>query len=116
MTAVLLLDDFFLFHEVLAPEHLGIHERFVLLCLGAGAAAYLFSFRRIIVANDCALLGVALCFLGLSAFIDLLPGRWMMHTGQWGYLAEDGPKLMGLVGWCCYYVRVSYRMVVDGLT
>ncbi|HEU0203831.1 MAG TPA: hypothetical protein VFR86_25760 [Burkholderiaceae bacterium] len=114
LSLLLLFDDFFMFHEWLAPHHLGIHEYFVLLFLLGTMGAYLWFFRSVIFTTDCTLLALALGFFGLSFMVDLVPGRWMMHMGQWEYLLDDGPKFIGLAAWCSYHLRIAQHMVIEG--
>jgi hypothetical protein len=115
LSLLLLFDDFFMFHEWLAPRHLGIHEYFVLLLLLGAVGGHLWAFRRVIFTTEYTLLALALGFFGLSFMVDLVPGRWMMHTGQWEYLLDDGPKFIGLAAWCSYHLRTAQHMLIEGL-
>ena len=41
-------------------------------------------------------------------------GVLQARLGDWVYLAEDGPKWLGVASWCSYFVQTSYRCVVAG--
>src|SRR6187399_2150439 len=74
MTAGLLIDDFFMFHEYLARVH-----------------------RGLILEADYRLLVTALVLFAGSMTLDLLNGG-----GYWN-LAEDGCKLLGIASWFGYH-------------
>jgi hypothetical protein len=96
MTAGLLVDDFFMFHEYLAPVHLGLDEKVVLLGYVCITAVYLLQQRRLILEADYRLLVSALVLFTGSMMIDLA------DVGGWWNLAEDGCKLLGIASWFGY--------------
>lgn len=110
LSAYLLLDDFFQVHEVIAPQYLGIRERYVYLALAASLLAYLLTFRDVIVATHWPALLLALGFFAASAGSDaavalLLPPR--TATPDWQFFVEDGAKWLGICSWCHYFVGVG---------
>ncbi len=113
LSAYLLFDDFFMFHDFLARRYLGLKERVVVAFLGIAVAVYLIAFRRVILRTDFYVLLLALCFLGTSAFIDVILERWLSWLGQWEFLIEDGAKWLGIASWCSYYAYTSYQFLAS---
>ena len=104
-TTILFFDDLFGFHDSIFPEHLHIPELLVYACYGLWILWYLWRFAAVIRRLEhAALLVSAIVFFGLSAIIDNdeLFGRLPAH-----FVWEDGTKLLGVAGWCVYFVRVS---------
>ena len=114
LTLFLLFDDLFLFHEDLARRYLGIGQMTVIGALGLWVLGYLAAYRRVILATDYAALVAALALLSMSVLVDLGQGVLQARLGDWVYLAEDGPKWLGIASWCSYFVQTSYRCVVAG--
>jgi hypothetical protein len=111
LSAYLLLDDFFLFHDELAPRYLGVDEKLVYAALGIAVSAYLIAFWRVILQTHFAVLLLALGFLGSAVVMDALLEPWLRRLGHWEYFVEDGAKWLGIAAWCSYYVRTSYQLV-----
>jgi hypothetical protein len=112
LSAYLLLDDFFLFHDELAPRYLGVDEKLVYAALGIAVCAYLIAFRRLILRTHFAVLVLAVGFLGIAVVMDALLEPWLRRLGHWEYFFEDGAKWLGIAAWCSYYVRTSHQLVV----
>lgn len=111
----LLFDDLFMIHEALAPDHLGLSQRYVIFILGLIVASYLVVFRFVILKTNFIMLLLALGFLGLSVAFDLFFERWMWGLGHWVYFLEDGVKWLGIACWCSYFLRESYFFVGSDL-
>lgn len=111
LTAYLLLDDLFLFHENLAPRYLGLRETVVYAALGATVCAYLFAFRRVILGMNASMLILAMGFLGASVVVDVILAPWLGMIGHWEYFVEDGVKLLGIASWCGYFSSASLRLL-----
>ena len=111
LSAYLLFDDFFLFHDELAPRYLGVHEKVVYAALGVAVSSYLIAFRRAILRTNFGVLLLALGFLAASAIMDAMLEPWLRRLDHWEYLLEDGAKWLGIACWCSYYVRTSYQLV-----
>jgi hypothetical protein len=86
-----------MFHEYLAPVHLGLDENVVLLGYVCITAVYLLQHRRLILEADYRLLVTALVLFIGSMMIDLA------DVGGWWNLAEDGCKLLGIASWFGYH-------------
>lgn len=113
LSTYLMLDDAFLFHEVLAFTYFGIDEKIVLLTLGIAVLAYLVSFRQTILKTNYRVLLLAFGFLTLSVLTDGILDPWFWSLGHWEYFIEDGAKWLGIASWCSYYVQTSYIFVIN---
>ena len=114
LSAYLLFDDFFLFHEDLASRYLGLNEKVVYAALGIAVSAYLIAFRRVILRTNFGVLLLALGFLATSVVIDdILEPLVLWRLGDWEYFFEDGAKWLGIACWCSYYVQTSYQLLVS---
>ena len=111
LSAYLLLDDFFLIHDWLAQEYLGLEEPYVLIALLVAVGGYLFAFRHRILQTDYALLLLALILFAASMAIDTVFAAGMRRIGHWDYLVEDGAKWLGIVSWCAYQTSTSLEAV-----
>ncbi len=100
-TSLLLLDDLFLFHESIG-RNLGVSDSFVLVAYVIVGSLYLIRFARVVIGTEYLLLLLALGFFGISTIVDAIEGN---YSGQ--QLLEDGPKLLGIVSWAVYFMRVS---------
>lgn len=106
LTFLLLLDDFFMFHDWIFPR-LGVNEKIVLLFYAVFALVYLVKFKQFILRRDYSLLLAALFFFTLSIIEDTL--RFL--PDMWHYLFEDGTKFLGIVSWFGYYVSLYYQEI-----
>ena len=113
LTAYLLFDDFFQFHENLAVHYIGLNERVVVAASGIATAAYLIAFRRFILQRTrFVILLLALGFFAASVAIDVVLEPWLiMGIGQWEYFLEDGAKLLGIACWCSYLAGTSHQLL-----
>ena len=105
-TSILLLDDFFLIHEIVFPYYLGLPQELLLGTYVVGAITYLIIFRGIILRTDFLILLTAIAALAFSVVVDQLPQVLPMHL-----LWEDGAKLVGAAGWFFYFARTSAQFV-----
>ncbi len=113
LTAYLLFDDFFQFHENLAVHYMGLDERVVEAVAGIAAVAYLIVFKRFILQRTrFVILLLALGFFAVSGFIDVVLEPWLLRwIGHWEYFLEDGAKLMGIACWCSYLAGTSHQLL-----
>lgn len=103
LSALLLFDDLFQFHETLAKQYLGISEIVVYAILLLAAGAHLWFFRRRIFQGHWRLLAAALGLLGASLLLDVGLDRYLWYGGDLVYLLEDGLKLLGIAAWCSFH-------------
>ena len=113
LTTYLLLDDLFLVHEFLARDYLGLNEGVVYALIGVAAAVYAIHFKDILLQSNLILFLLAVGFLGLSVFIDIVLDPWLKRIGHWRFLVEDGAKWVGIVFWCSYYLDTAYQKVTQ---
>ncbi|HEV2066922.1 MAG TPA: hypothetical protein VGR08_08795 [Thermomicrobiales bacterium] len=111
ITLMLLMDDVFLFHEIISPRYLGVPQQLIYAIYVVIVSWFLVSFRRTILRTEFLLLTLALTGFGLSLLFDLT-AEINPHPAQ--FLFEDGAKIFGLVSWAAYFVRVSARHVMSG--
>ncbi len=109
LTAVLMLDDLFMFHESLAPNYLNISEKWVILAYGIYAAACFYHFRKVILINDMRYLILAITALGASVLVDQIATKFYF-PGE--YFVEDGLKFIGIASWLAYFATFSFDKVI----
>jgi hypothetical protein len=112
LSAYLLFDEDFQFHEAFAPHHFGLDESIVYLILGIVAFAYLFAFRRFILQTNFDLLALAIGFLASHIVINTILWKSLQGLGDWKYLLSGGTKWLGIVCWCSYFVYTSYLILI----
>ena len=83
LTLYLWFDDFFMFHEALAPHLLGIDEKLVYATIGLLAATYLWLSRAEILRTQYVWLMSAMGCLGLSVAWDLVSEMLPGEPGGW---------------------------------
>jgi hypothetical protein len=107
LTALLLIDDLFMVHELIL-KHFGRSQKATLLVQGALAVWMLWRFRKLIRQSDLPLLlSSGLLFAG-SLVIDL---ELVRPSPRWQHVLEDGLKFLGIAGWCGYALRTCTRAV-----
>lgn len=112
LSAYLLFDDFFQFHEDLAFRYFRLNEKVIYAALGIAVSAYLIAFRRVILRTNFGILLLALGFLATSVVIDVLQHR-LWRLGHWESCFENGAKWLGIAGWCSYYVDTSHQLLLS---
>lgn len=108
MTILLLLDDLFLFHEIVFPRYFGVNEKIVFIGYGGLILCWMVMFKKCILKTEYLILLIAFGFFGLSLFIDTFQYRIESVIGDWRILFEDGFKLLGIVGWLGYFLRCCF--------
>lgn len=104
-TFVLLLDDLFLIHEVLAPAFY-ISEKTVLICYFVLVFILLIKFKKVIAQTQWLILVVAFFLFGASIVIDFLP-----IPGRINIIFEDMFKLLGIASWFAYFNQVCFQVL-----
>ena len=112
LTLALLLDDLFMFHELLAEQLFSLSEKIVYLVYGLATLTYLCLFRRLILQTTLPLLCLAFFFFATSIAIDEIFHHWLEPLRAWVYLFEDGAKFLGLVSWCGYFANHAYCALI----
>ncbi len=109
LTLVLLLDDFFQFHDFLFPVYLHIPE-YVIYIIYVGLTLFIVArFFRLIMTTEYLVLIIAFSLFGVSIIVDLLTEEPTLFR----VLAEDGSKFIGIVSWCLYYSRLAMGLLSD---
>lgn len=108
LSAYLMFDDAFLFHESLASTYFGLDEKIIILTLAVMVFTYLVMFRDVILTTNYSILVMALGFLSFSVVVDIVLGSRFLHLGEWEFFVEDGLKWLGIASWCSYYTHTSY--------
>lgn len=99
---MLMFDDLFLFHEIIAPK-LVVHEEVIYACYMAFFIYLIVKFARIFLSTDILSLCLAFLFFFLSLAIDFV------HFPS--IILEDGFKLLGIASWASYSVIVGAQFV-----
>ena len=103
ITLFLLLDDLFMFHEIIFPKYLHIPEFAVYSGYLALISIYLLKFKENILKTEYTLLYMALAFFALSMISDVF-----LLQEDMVYLVEDGFKLFGIVTWFLFFIRTCF--------
>jgi hypothetical protein len=101
ITSLLMIDDFFLFHDFVFPNYLHISEECIYIAYMITVSIFLILFRHTILQTDYIILCLSLVFFGLSILFDIIPVYISGHL-----LLEDGFKFFGIVSWMLYFIRV----------
>ena len=120
ITTFFLLDDLFLFHEVIAPELFNIPEKVVYYSYAFLLVWGVIKYRKIIFETEWYLFCLAFLFFGFSVLIDkLFDYLYLFKLAEEGgwlgplILLEDGFKLFGIVSWLGYFTRVCFQITKD---
>jgi hypothetical protein len=112
LTTLLLLDDFFLIHEEIAPLYLGLSSHFFALFYALSLVLFLYVFKHIILQSNFILLLLSILFLGASVLFDVLNDARLLKSiipaSGIRKLLEDGCKLLGIVGWLSYFSGICF--------
>ncbi len=120
ITTMLLVDDLFLLHEKVFPNHMHIPQRWVLAGYGLVTLFYLARFRSTFLKTEFILLGFAFAFFGLSVIIDCIIDviqipdfriKLIVIDFYGRHILEDGCKLLGIVSWATYFIRICLYQI-----
>lgn len=112
LTAVLMIDDLFMFHESIAPWYLHIPEKAMLVLYGLFALYCLVRFMPVILSHDLRFLILSFAAFGVSIVIDQVSEK-IYIPGE--YLFEDGAKFFGIASWFIYFVNFSFSKIMTVL-
>lgn len=108
-TGLLLFDDIFLIHDMVAPAIFHIPEEAAYALYAFLLAFGLWRYRALL-ARGAPLLGLACTFFALSIAVDVF-GAGMPGV----YLLEDGAKFFGIFNWCLFFVGSAASAIGDEL-
>jgi hypothetical protein len=112
LTAILMLDDSFLFHEEIAPLYLHLDELVVYTVYALVGIGFVILNWREIMSSEYALLLLALALFAVSVALDAVPKEALSARYFWEQLEmflEDGSKFAGLVTWLLYFARYAIQ-------
>lgn len=117
LTSWLLIDDMFMLHDQALRDYIHVPEKLTFLAYAMVVCVYLAVFSPRIRRTDVTLFVLAFCFFGISLGMDVLVhDEIYLHIVapdfKARHLFEDGAKLLGIVTWCAYLVRTSWRALV----
>jgi len=105
LSAILLIDDLFMLHDGALYACAGRGQNTTLLFQALFTIWFLWRFRRLILQQTrWSLLSIALLCFAASLFVDMVDLGIPQHVH---HLYEEGPKLIGIVNWCVYFVYSS---------
>ena len=110
LTAVLMFDDMYMFHESIAPSLLHIPEKVVYLFYGVYSLFCFVRFQRIILTYNVLYLVLAIGAFGSSVVFDQLSDKYNIPAE---YLLEDGAKFIGIASWLAYFVDLSFNKTMS---
>jgi hypothetical protein len=113
LTLLLAIDDFFLLHERVFPWYLKVSEKITFMIYGIIVLYLIFRFRKIILQNNFKIFITAILFLSLSIAVDLsLSTDSFLFKVEDTYFFEDSLKLIGIVSWCFYFIKISGEKLI----
>ncbi|MBI5020761.1 MAG: hypothetical protein HZB59_04940 [Ignavibacteriales bacterium] len=98
---LLMLDDYFMLHEIIYPRYFHIESEIIYLIYAALGITFVIKFKKIILQSDMIILFFAFSFFALSIFFDEV--RESMTMSDYWIIAEDGSKLIGIIYWLTYF-------------
>ena len=112
LSTILMLDDAFLFHEEIAPSHLGVPQRFVYLGYALIVGAWLVGYRETLRRTEWPLLAAVAVLFAASFAVDAWESvneSLLEHAAT--FFAEDGLKFAGIAMWTVYLARLVFVSV-----
>lgn len=108
LTFVLLIDDFFMFHDYIfySFKQFKITQPITYTTYGVLTLWYIYTFIRTILKTNYILLCIAFAFLGLSVIVDLV-----FESKGFQYFIEDGLKFIGIISWMLYFSTTSFKLL-----
>ncbi|MFN7643881.1 MAG: hypothetical protein ACK5PW_12510 [Burkholderiales bacterium] len=109
LTAYIVIDDFFMLHEVLLPTYLGMYERHAVGLVAACAMLFVATSFRRIRATRYGLFVLAVALLATSVLIDRYDAMFVAHgwDPEWRSVMEDAPKWLGIACWFAYFADAA---------
>jgi len=109
LTATLTVDDFFQVHDRLAPV-LGVPEKAVMAGYVIATFALCWRYRRFLLGRTpVSVLALAVVLFGVGLAVDQL---WHSEA-EVQQIAEDGPKLLGILAWGAFHLPLSRRALLS---
>jgi hypothetical protein len=109
LTSLMLMDDMFLFHDVIFPEYLNISQSFFYISYGIILIIYLYLYKSVLLTTDYILLLAAFGLFAASVAVDEFVENVVELPAE--YLVEDSFKLLGIISWFAFFTRTCYVLV-----
>lgn len=110
VTFLLLCSDAFMIHEFMMHYYLGQTEETMFAFIGLCTLIWLAVFHRAILEVGPVLLVAALGLFATSIVVDSLANT-LRFLGDWYYLAEEGPKWIGIVMWSGFHIESALTYI-----
>ena len=104
LTAALLLDDLYLFHDKIFPYFSGLPQSVVSVGYALAVSLLIVRFRSVILNTPWLLLACSLACLGLSAAMD-----FGLQDVERYVFVEDWFKFLGILCWASYFARCAVQ-------
>ncbi len=104
LSAILMFDDLFQFHDEAFPEYLNLSEELVLLSYGLFALIIFYRHKDVILSTNYLILLTCLALFFISIVVDQFFKEIPAEK-----LIEDGAKFTGILTWLGYYLQISYE-------
>lgn len=108
LSLVLVLDDLYMLHEVVLPDHIGIPQDLVYASYLLMMVAFVVHFRHVILRSSFLFLAISLGGFATSILADAVADRVTIPAY---YLIEDGGKLLGIASWTAYFALTALREI-----
>lgn len=108
ISAVLLIDDLFMFHEAIFPWYFHIPQKLVYVGYLLLIGGYFYYFRKQILNSEYKILIAAIILLAFSVL-----GDFVLPQEGIAYLVEDGFKIFGIATWFVYYWRTALQRILE---
>ncbi|MFK5582851.1 hypothetical protein [Serinicoccus sp. LYQ131] len=105
VTAVLLVDDLFMFHDEVLPQFMGVPEKVATIGVALFPLALLWFFRSTILKTPWRLLAIGVGYLAFMAVVDTLEHSVTIPAH---HVWEEGAKFLGILHWCGYVILLAW--------
>ena len=117
LSIYLAFDDFFMFHELLAPKYLKVKEVYILIAIIIAVTAYLARFYKLILTTDYLIFVLAFSFLTISVLLDVAQSKSIINLDNNSeFFYEDGFKWLGIISWLSYFSCTAYKFFINSFS
>ena len=112
----MMIDDFFMLHEEVFPNIIGISEKWVMVVKLSLVFLHLIYFSKLILkSTPFKILALALLLFVCSLGVDFLPLEvdYAGNQSNFIFILEDGSKLIAIETWCFYFCKVCYQQITQ---
>jgi len=109
LSLMMLIDDLFMFHDVIMPTYFLISEKFFYGFYALAVVGLFLYFRKIVLKTDYILFVLAVVSLGGSVLSDIVTDLGVKLPDP--FFIEDGFKFIGITGWVAYFTRSAFSLI-----